>query len=809
VSEFPAGRWRARWIWCGPPAIELSGTSPVVDTNAVDVWALFRTTFSLEAVPERVPLRATADSRYVLWVNGVEVWRGPVRSHPRRLRYDVIDAAPLLRPGNNVLVSLVRFYGVANSWWRPASPTYSHGAGGFVCEARVGDDWIVTDASWRALPGTAWRRGEVRGFGGGPPELLDARDLPEGFVRPDFDDAAWSAAVALEAVFVGASGRPEPPSDPYGPMLPRPIPALSGSMRDAEPVSVARFTAASDVGDPVLQVEADEGSASSAEPSGAFPLRVEDGSLVTVDFGRVVAGTAVVEIEAEAGTRIDASAAEHLAPDGRLKRLHQHAGFRYVARGSGDTFETFDPIGARYMRLSVSGGRAVLRRLAVHERLYPRPDGCSFECNEAVLNRIYEVGLRTVDLNAQDAYLDCPTREQRAWTGDSVVHQQVHLAANPDWGLARWHPQLAANPRPDGMLPMAACGDMEAADGAYIPDWALHWVRSVHNLFRYTGDRELVASLLPVAEGVLRWFEPFRGPDGLLRDVTGWVLIDWASVHTSGASSALNALWARGLRDFAEMSTWLGDAGRSMWAMGAYESVAYAFDAFWDPERSVYVDHLLDGVRRRPVSQHAGASAMAAGLVPAARVDAVVNLLVDRTRVVRRSWFMQAMVREDPAAMAMLVRGAPPPDWDVDRDVVAAEPFFRYVVHDALAEAGRADLIADACCDWSMFLDAGETTWPETWHGGTRCHGWSSTPTRDLITYVLGVRPGGPGFATAVIAPRLGGLAWARGAAPTPQGPIEVSVSDEAVELSSPVPVLLDLGGPVERLGAGSHTVRP
>ena len=52
--------------------------------------------------------------------------------------------------------------------------------------------------------------------------------------------------------------------------------------------------------------------------------------------------------------------------------------------------------------------------------------------------------VRSVDLTTQDAYLDCPTREQRAWTGDSVVHQSVDLVANPDWSLARWHPQLAS-----------------------------------------------------------------------------------------------------------------------------------------------------------------------------------------------------------------------------------------------------------------------------------------------------------------------------------------------------------------------------
>jgi hypothetical protein len=32
-------------------------------------------------------------------------------------------------------------------------------------------------------------------------------------------------------------------------------------------------------------------------------------------------------------------------------------------------------------------------------------------------------------------------------------------------------------------------------------------------------------------------------------------------------------------------------------------------------------------------------------------------------------------------------------DWDVDREIVLAEPFFSYVVHDAVAAAGRCKML--------------------------------------------------------------------------------------------------------------------
>jgi hypothetical protein len=798
---FPQGRWRARWIWCETPRIEMRGIgSTSVDPEKSQRLGCFRRSLVLETVPDRVPARITADSRYVLWINGVEVSRGPVRSNPRRLHYDPVDLAPFLRPGKNVVAVLARYYGYPTPWWMPIAGALQLGAGSLVFEGRIGDDWLVTDADWRTLASDAWETQRPRGIGGMTPECHDARRLPS----------------------VGFSGRHEPPSHPFGPLIPRPIPALDSVLRDARAIRVAVAHRTPEHADPVDQVEGDAKGATVRELSGSSNRIIsidgspEDVHILTFDFGEVVSGTVVLDVEAPEGSRFDLAAAEFLKNDGMLERDEQHSGFRYVARGSHDRFESFDSIGLRYAALSIRApGPVTLRGLSVNERLYPRPPGPFFQCSDPSLDQIWSVGRRTVDLCSHDAYLDCPSREQRAWTGDFVVHQMVDLATNPDWGLARWNVELAASPRPDGMLPMAAAGDIEYGDGAFIPDWALHWIRALHNLYRYTGDRELVARLLPVAEGVLRWFVPFQAQDGLLTDVTGWVIIDWSSVTVDGRSSVLNALWARGLQDFAEMSEWLGDAARAEWARTTHAQVRGAFDPFWDPARRLYVDHIVDGERQKPVSQHAQAAPLCAGLVPADRVGRLVELLTDAERHVHATWSRAHGDARSPrpgetgVGGPYLVAGPPTPWWDVEKQVVVAQPFFRYVVHDALVEAGRSDLIPSQCLDWKMLFARSETSWSETWYGGTTCHGWCSTPTRDLSTRTLGVTPAEPGFTVARIAPRLGPLSWARGALPTPYGLLSVSVSPDRIEVESPVPFELDPGArKTTRHPAGRHTLR-
>src|SRR5262245_62240848 len=59
--------------------------------------------------------------------------------------------------------------------------------------------------------------------------------------------------------------------------------------------------------------------------------------------------------------------------------------------------------------------------------------------------------------------------------------------------------------------------------------------------------------------------------------------------------------------------------------------------------------------------------------------------------------------------------------------------------------------------------------------GGSWAHGWSSGAAPALTTYVLGVQPTAPGFASFVIEPHTAGLTWARGAVPTPHGPLRIA----------------------------------
>lgn len=750
---FPAGPWRARWIWAdGAP------------TGRHAVW--LTASFDLDTVPEAAPARWCAVSRAAVFVNGMEAGRGPVRSNPRRQPYEDLDLAPHLRVGTNRIAVVAHSYAGATPWYLPMPPFASDlAAGAFVFEADLGSSWVTTDESWAATVLAGWGSTPGHGISGRGIELVDTRSLPADWTTAD----AAAPALVRSASAVGEPGRHTPPSYPIGPFGSRPI-----SPVDPRPVTFA-----------------DRG----------------DGTWST---DRIVAGTLLVDLEGPDGSQATVRIAELVDGDGRPRANEHDAAVRVTCDGTRRQVESLDLYGGQGALVEADPG-VVVHTVVVNERLYPVTGGHAFTCSDPVLETIHAVGRRSVTLNSTDAYTDCPTREQRAWAGDSVVHQMVDLTTNDDWALARRNVFLIADSkRPDGMLPMAVAGDAEDADFAIIPDWALHWVHAVWNLYRYTGDRDDIAELLPTVEGVLRWFEPFLD-GGLLRDVFGWVIVDWSSVRTSGASCALNGLWGRGLVEFAEMADWSGDAGRAAWARRRHRQLADAFEAFWDPDRARYVDSIegrraTDPGEFRTASEHGQASALVGGVVPAERIARLVEVLQDpRDRVWATFSAPDGPAEpnsEVPVGGAYLRAGHPDPWWDVD-GLVVAQPFFSYVVHDALVAAGRSDLVAERCRRWEIALERCATSWTETWFGGTISHGWSSTPTRDLVQRVLGVTPAEPGFAVAAVDPALGSLEWAAGTVPTPHGTLSLRVDSDHIHIDSPIPVTV--AG--VRLAAGTHDV--
>ena len=194
--------WRARWI------------SKQQSNSGSNEWIAFRKRVNLDKVPQSLPARIAADTKYWLWINGeLAVYEGGLKRGPAPGDgyVDTVDIAPWLRPGENLISILV---------WHLGRNGFSHldsGMAALLFEA-IGDGVeILSDKTWEASV--------QHGYQTAPGPIPNYR-LPESNVRFDaraypFDwylgrNPKWLGS-AMELGF--APGQP-----PLGALVERPIP---------------------------------------------------------------------------------------------------------------------------------------------------------------------------------------------------------------------------------------------------------------------------------------------------------------------------------------------------------------------------------------------------------------------------------------------------------------------------------------------------------------------------------------------------------------------------------------------------------
>jgi len=782
--------WRGRWIWDHSPEESYWWRSQ----GAQPHFTYLRVVFDLDETPvSPLLVRTTCDSRYALYVNGGLVGRGPVRGEPEFLGWDEHDLSPWVRRGRNVIVALCHFYGVAGPWWVPAAPLGTLGRGSFCLEtAPASPVRLQSDNLWKALE-APWVPSDRRGMHNVPPEVIDGRRTPVGLHDPSADDGSWANAIVLSGRGHGTV-LDRPPAAPYMTPLPRPIPQLSSRLH--APRLVATHAVAVDVSeDPV-----DTWATVAVETGG-------DRLLTVLDVGGIVLGHVRLTVIGSAGEVVDVVAGEDLRPDGLPELRPRNWAGRYIAAGT-ETVEHvafFDPVGLRF--LAVHHSPQVQVTVDVEETTYPRTGDPQFECDDDHLTSLWGAGLRTVEVCSTDAFLDCPGREQRAWVSDAYPQILVSLVTNPDLRLVRHHLALTARSRlPSGLLAGAAACDFSHI-GFTMPEYSLHWIRSLAAYWEYTGDEGFVGGLLPIADQVIERYEAQRGASGLLENFPGWIFLDWAQVGRDVVTAAHDSLYVAALADY-------GRLPGATNVLGLITQTRQAFERLWDRARGVYIDTIdADGRPGRRVSQHTNAAALLAGLVPPERVEGVIDRIVDPALMGGGGRLVLTPTpdawRDQPDAHDRIptYQYSAPERFDPEADMVEAQPWFCRFLHEAFARHGRRDLVVRSLRRWR--LQPGHGTLGEFWDaapgGASRCHGWAASPTFDLITQVLGVRPLAPGCTRVIVDPFLGDLTWARGRIATLPGWLSVDLKESTLTLDIPAGMTAVVAG--HELSAGREVL--
>ncbi len=487
---------------------------------------------------------------------------------------------------------------------------------------------------------------------------------------------------------------------------------------------------------------------------------------IVLDFGRMTVGFIQFQVAAPAGTVLDFLGFEGLQ-EGKLQLTSEMSNVcRYTCREGYQEFTSTNRLGFRYLILTLRNVTEPVKIFSLRTLLntYPVVERGDFRCNDDRLNAVWRMGRYTTRLCSEDTFVDCPTYEQAFWVGDARNEGAVNMIAFGEYALSRHCLVVAGD-----SLERSSVVESQVPSGwkRILTAWSLLWVLACEEYYQATGDEGFVQQIYPRLKTQAENFASRRTNNGLLF-IEAWNLLEWGEVQTpeDGIVTHNNAWLVESFRRTARLARILGkddEAARYLrWAAEVKEAINRHL---WNEKKQAYADCIwADGSLSEEASPQTN----------------IVVYLTDAARPPRKRILAE---RFGAGSRAFEKIGT---------------PFMMFFAFEILADMGKFELILELIRDkWGRMLQEGATTCWETfpqpksrYWTRSHCHAWSAAPTYFLSAYQLGVRPLGPGFRTALIAPQPAGLRWARGRVPTPHGPIAVCWrrQKEGFQLSAQVP---------------------
>ena len=537
ASHANAVIWEAEWIWAKEKA------------SIPNSWAALRKDVDISETDSQTIAYISADTKYWLWINDeLVVFEGsytggpnPVKPSPRvdnfpiasHKYYDEVDITPYLKKGKNTIAALAWYYGDNGQ----KGTHISTGQPGFIFQAQVGQQLIISDSSWKAKPHKAYLPVEKK-----PPFRVAAWSVNYDARKAlgDWSDEAWYLSNYDDSSWETAKGGRKPPRAPFFNLLKSDVPPLNNY-----------------------------GLANCINyPDSKFPF-ISDGNTIKchLDFNKNV--TPYFDIEAEAGLDI------HVKSNFPRNTIETF----YTTKKGRQEFESYSWMNGRTIEFKIPKG------VTIHGLKY-RWTGIGevkghFETDDAWFTRIWQMAENTLYICARDSFMDTPDRERGLWIGD-VADQASYLFYSMD--------QPGRDLLKKAITVTLAFSDTDSGifaglgPGRFreLPAQSLQFIeQGIWHYYYNTGDIETLKEAYPYVHRYLSIWETQE--NGLVVFRSGaWRWTDWGPQETIDYQAIQNALYYNALVSARKMANALGDETHIAFYNERIEELQQAYQKqFW------------------------------------------------------------------------------------------------------------------------------------------------------------------------------------------------------------------------------------
>ncbi|KND89181.1 hypothetical protein TOPH_06120 [Tolypocladium ophioglossoides CBS 100239] len=420
-----------------------------------------------------------------------------------------------------------------------------------------------------------------------------------------------------------------------------------------------------------------------------------------------------------------------------------------------------------------------------------------FECSDEKLTQWWFDGVYTVDLGTnlflaneaeprrassptlegKEVLFDGAKRDRDPYLGDlAVASLTSYLSHNFSESTRNVLEDLALHQRADGWIPPASINNYTLP----LFDYPLWWVICSVDLVMYTGDTPYAATYWNVLVKTLDEYYPqyMSNSTKLLVKAAEMGYGDYAFLPRSGPVTYYTALLVHALSYAAQLASYLGHKDEAnRWTARAAEVGSALMKHNFDASVGAFYDggpcpDAPAGTYCNVHAQDGNSIAVLAGITD----KNVSSRILD--------YWAKAAAR--PYGNAFYDSSVLSPGDHFSDRVYAFISYFELAAR--LSTPGAAASAFDEIrrlYGWMSSHDPKITMWEGIGPNGTAyqgaftsmAHGWSTGIVPLMTNHVLGVKPLEPGFNKWQVCPVMGGggLSWARGVVPTPNGGLHVS----------------------------------